>query len=263
MKLWVLMENTPCCPEMASEHGLSFYLETATHNILFDAGQSAAFADNAQRMGVDLSKVDVAILSHGHYDHSGGLARFFQLNHHAPVYLHPLALGDQCHGESRYIGIDPALKDNPRLIPVDRDFAISPTVTLRSCNEKNRPYPTNSDGLTVKQGDHIAPDTFLHEQYLEIQDKGRSILISGCSHKGILNIMDWFAPDILVGGFHFMNVDTTSGASPVLDHAAQVLCQYNTQYYTCHCTGLAPYQYLKALMGPQLHALTAGDVVEL
>ena len=76
MKLWVLMENTACREDLAKEHGLSLYLQTGERHILFDAGQSGAFADNARAMGVDLEQVDTAVLSHGHYDHGGGLNRF-------------------------------------------------------------------------------------------------------------------------------------------------------------------------------------------
>ena len=79
MKIVTLMENTACREHLSFEHGLSLYIETQNQKILFDAGQSGAFADNAEKLGVDLREVDFAVLSHGHYDHSGGLARFLEL----------------------------------------------------------------------------------------------------------------------------------------------------------------------------------------
>ena len=87
MKIIALMENTAAVPDVLSEHGLSLYLEGKGHRILFDTGQSENFAVNAKRLGVDLAAVDLAILSHGHYDHGGGLKRFLELNQKAPVYL--------------------------------------------------------------------------------------------------------------------------------------------------------------------------------
>ena len=73
MKLCTLLENTACRNDLTAEHGLSLYMETGNHKILFDMGQSDAFAANAHKLHIDLTQVDTAILSHGHYDHSGGL----------------------------------------------------------------------------------------------------------------------------------------------------------------------------------------------
>ena len=84
MKLTTLIENTTLSPALTAEHGLSLYIETRGHKILFDMGQSPAFAENAETLGVDLSEIDLAILSHGHYDHGGGLATFLELNSTAP-----------------------------------------------------------------------------------------------------------------------------------------------------------------------------------
>ena len=91
MKLVTLMEDTTCAPAFACEHGLSFYIETGSSKLLFDMGQTDLFLKNAAMCGVDLSKVDTAFVSHGHYDHGGGLAAFLKINDHAPVYLHEKA----------------------------------------------------------------------------------------------------------------------------------------------------------------------------
>ena len=86
MKITTLVENTACADCYAAEHGLSLFIETKTKNILFDSGPSGAFADNAEKLGVDLGKVDLVILPYGHYDHSDGL-RFLQLNEAKPFHL--------------------------------------------------------------------------------------------------------------------------------------------------------------------------------
>jgi len=87
MKIHVLMENSASSDDFAAEHGLSLLVETAGRHILFDTGASAAFADNAEKMGVDLSRVELAVLSHGHYDHGGGLTRFLEVNTQASVWV--------------------------------------------------------------------------------------------------------------------------------------------------------------------------------
>ena len=114
-------------------------------------------------------------------------------------------------------------------------------------------------GLLVEEDGVRKPDDFRHEQYLLIEEKGRKILISGCSHKGILQIADAFRPDILIGGFHFMKVEEEEK----LAEAAKKLLEYDTVYYTGHCTGQKQYAYLKAIMGERLHYIAAGTVLEL
>ena len=261
MIITTLMENTAIEDGFLFEHGLSLHIQTREHRVLFDTGQSNGFIANAGRLGIDLAAVDMAVLSHGHYDHGGGLMGFLALNDHAPVYVSRYAFDGFYAGEERYIGLEPALKANPRLVPVGDSLEIGDGLTLFSCNERPRPYVMDSYGLNVLRGDALMPDDFRHEQYLLIQEQGKRVLISGCSHKGILNIMSWFTPDVLIGGFHFMKVDPAGAEHTVLDEAAQVLAQADTQYYTCHCTGLAQYEYLKARMGDQLRYLAAGQQI--
>ena len=89
MKITTLLENTSARPDLSAEHGLSLYIETAEHRILFDMGQTALFSHNASVLGIDLAAVDIAILSHGHYDHVGGVTAVRQAFPGVPVYLHP------------------------------------------------------------------------------------------------------------------------------------------------------------------------------
>ena len=98
MKITTLMENTACSPEFACEHGLSLYIETGKRKLLFDAGQSGAFAENAGKLGIDLRQVDAFVLSHGHYDHGGGLPRFLEVNRQAMIYVNQFAFEPHYHG---------------------------------------------------------------------------------------------------------------------------------------------------------------------
>ena len=264
MKITVLAENTACREDLTCEHGLSLLIETRDHCILFDAGQTDAFADNAHKLGIDLRQVDLAILSHGHYDHSGGLARFLEINTTAPVYLHPEAWTPHFNADGKYIGMDPALSASPRLRCLDGETTLAEGITLHNCNQQPRPIPFANFGLTMQSGTEILPDNFHHEQYLQIEEAGKRICVSGCSHKGILNILSWFRPDVLVGGFHFMKLDPQVPAdAEALDTAAIRLLQSPTVYYTGHCTGQAQFDFLKARMGDRLHDLSTGCVITL
>ena len=87
MRIINLMEDTPGVTGLYYEHGLSFYIETEKHKILLDTGASSAFIENARHLGIDLKKVDVVVLSHGHYDHAGGILAFAKLNSTAKIYM--------------------------------------------------------------------------------------------------------------------------------------------------------------------------------
>ena len=261
MKISVLMENTPFEDGFLFEHGLSFFIETERHRVLFDTGQSDGFIANALRLGIDLSAVDIAVLSHGHYDHGGGLQAFLALNSKAPVFVSQYAFDGFYAGEGRYIGLDPDLKGHPRLVPVGESLMLDDELELFACNARARPYVMDSYGLSILRDNALLPDDFRHEQYLLIKEQGKRVLISGCSHKGILNIMSWLEPDILIGGFHFMKVDPEGPDRKVLDEAAQIMLLHDAAYHTCHCTGLPQYEYLKQRMGDRLNYLAAGQQI--
>lgn len=260
MKITVLTENTSISKLYPSEHGLSLYIETNKHKILFDMGQSSLFAENASKMGIDLSLADIAILSHGHYDHGGGLAAFLEHNSKAPVYLSKFAFEPHYNASNKCIGLDPNMQNSDRLIFTDGITVIDDELTLFSSSTVKLRESINNSGLSVMTDGELVPEDFRHEQYLQISDKNKSILISGCSHIGILNITDHFRPDILVGGFHFMKL---TPECEYLVKTAEKLLSYNTRFLTCHCTGIEQYKQLKSIMGEKLGYLSTGDVLDL
>ena len=260
MKITTLIENTAISPELTAEHGLSLFVQTGSCRFLFDAGQSGAFAENAQKLGIDLKTADFAVLSHGHYDHGGGMMEFLEQNSRAKLYLREDAFGNYCNGIRKYIGLDHRLRRSGRLVLTGNAYTIAPGLTLCTCNNRHRPIPTDPFGLTEQVGSDFRPDAFRHEQYLLIEEAGKRVLLSGCSHKGILNILDWFRPDVLVGGFHFKQLDP---ASPRLREWGEAMAKYDTLFYTGHCTGQAQYDVLKTILGDRLHSVSTGTVVEI
>lgn len=260
MRIAVLTENTSRC-DFPTEHGLSLYLETEMHKILFDTGQSPLFLENADRLGIHIEDVDICVLSHGHYDHGGGLKTFLEHNSKANVYINPYVFETHLHGPKN-IGIEPSLEGNKRLVKISRNTELDEELSIISFFEEPLRFPVYANGLsTIRNGKEI-PEDFRHEQYLIIRDGSRKICISGCSHKGILNIMDRIQPDILIGGFHFMGLDPEKDFDK-LDRYAEKLSEYKTEYYTCHCTGVGPYDYLKKTMVTNLDYLWAGRVIEI
>lgn len=262
MKLYTLLENTACRDDLVCEHGLSLYIEANGQRILFDAGQSGAFADNAEKMGVDLTKVDICILSHGHYDHGGGIKRFLEVNDHAKVYVSQHAFGDYYNADEKYIGLSWELLSEERIVFVRDNVTLSDTLSLHTCPNFPQVYYTDPYGMQVKRRNQLETDDFRHEMYLLIREGERRIVVSGCSHRGVMNLKTWFAPDVFIGGFHLMKLDPEKEATR-LKFTAMELLKQETVYYTGHCTGEAQYEALKARMGERLQRLSTGAVFEI
>lgn len=254
MKITVLTENTTSSPHFGAEHGLSLLVKTGDKTILFDTGQSDLFFENAKKLGISLDSVDFAVISHGHYDHTGGIGKFLKENTEAPVFINPLAFGEYYNGTEKYIGMEKALCGNPRFILTDMVHHISPHITLYRAEDTPTPFPLSSGGLNEKSKGEFVPDTFLHEQYLLIEEKGRRILLSGCSHRGIMNIAAAFKPDVLIGGFHLSKFPLGDD----LKSAAEYLDSFQTDFYTCHCTGEAQFEFMSQYM-KNLHYIRSGD----
>lgn len=260
MKISVLAENIALSSEYIAEHGLSLYIEINNKKILFDMGQTDAFAKNAETLGIDLKNVDFAVISHGHYDHGGGLKTFLDINKNAPIYLNCHAFEN--HFSDKYIGLDKSLQNHPQLLFVKDYLRIDENIELFSCNNVQLKYPICSFGLTAEIDGEIKNDDFRHEQYMLIKEGNKKILISGCSHKGIVNLTEHFKPDILVGGFHFMKICTEGEGRERLNTAAEELNKQSTVYYTCHCTGEAQYRYLKTMMSDICY-VSCGSCIEI
>ncbi len=258
MELTVLLENTSMDETFACAHGLSLLLETNGRRILFDMGPGAQFSRNAEALGIDLASVEFAVLSHGHYDHGGGLDVFLRRNQTAPVYLAPDAFAHHSAADGRDIGLDPHLDGCKRLNTTAPVYPIGPGMTLFSA-VKGDAFCSPINATLYENG---APDHFAHEQSLLLEADGTLYLFGGCAHCGIVNIMNRAielagrAPDVAVSGFH-LSVGSTAPDDFVRALGRRLL-DFPTQFYTCHCTGAQPYALLREVMGARISALSGG-----
>lgn len=265
MNIKILMDNNAACQGCASAHGLSVYVETAHHKVLVDAGPDASFAKNAAAMNVDLKAVDTVVLSHGHYDHSGGLSEFMRINSKAVIYAAEGFEKPHYDRDGRYIGVEPALIGNPRIKTVSGNHKIDEELGILQFNHGALLEEIDecgmSEGTILEDGTvRLAPESFDHEQFLLVNEGEKKVLFSGCSHKGIVNIAGKaakFHVAAIFGGFHFMGVKPEEFAR--LENTAKKLLEYPVTYYTGHCTGMEQYEFMKGIMGDSLHYAASGS----
>lgn len=214
MKITALIENTTSKQDIKPQHGLSLYIETQKHKILIDTGSDDTFLSNAQKLGIDISAVDIMIITHGHYDHGGGLKTFMLANKTAKVYVQATAF-DRHYTKilglfKINVGINNTLMTNSQIVLVDGDMHIDDEIRLITYPTGNKLLPKFNKSLFVKKDNRYIRDVFDHEQSVIIADN-KTVLIGGCAHRGIVNIINDAEQkkgkpiDVCISGFYLFN----------------------------------------------------------
>ncbi len=282
MRITVLVENTRLenRKDLIAEHGLSLHIYRDDKQILFDTGATEAFSTNAEKLGVHIQQVDMVIISHHHFDHGGGLAHFFEANQKAKVYLR------QCEKKeyyfrvwgiiNKYIGLDKGLfkRYANRFDFVNEFTEISPGIFILTRIGKPYPLPKGNRHLFAQRSSTRELDRFEHELIMVIQEEEGLVVFTGCSHSGLLNMIDTVAkrfPGVRIkavfGGFHLIGLpilNTMAGSKREVEGIAKEILKYPIdKLYTGHCTGMKAYQVLKGILGEKLEHFPTGSSVEV
>lgn len=260
MKITVLIENTVAKPlDLLGEHGLSLWVETPEHRFLYDAGQSGAVVHNAAVLGVPLREADAVVLSHGHYDHTGGLrAALKAIGRRVPVYAHPDIFSPHRVSEpDRYVGIP---FGRAELEACGAEFhwitdaeQIFPNVWASGTVPKLNSFERGDARMYIWEGDRRVSDPLNDDLslYLDTGDEGL-VILTGCAHAGIANIVE-HARSVtgrervraVIGGTHLAPVDTGQ-----LEATIAYLQKLELELLAAaHCTGLAVATRLAAEFG--------------
>jgi 7,8-dihydropterin-6-yl-methyl-4-(beta-D-ribofuranosyl)aminobenzene 5'-phosphate synthase len=280
MRVTALVENSRLegRDDLQPEFGLSLHVELNGTRVLFDTGASAAFARNATTLGIDIPRVDVAVISHHHFDHGGGIGHFLAANDRAPIYLREGPLTGRWFKAfavvRRPIGLDLALLGRfpDRIDFVSGMHEVAAGVHLLTGIGSAHQRPRGNRYLFVESGGKLVRDPFDHELMMVVRVDEGMVVFSGCSHHGILNMIDTAIasfPDVPIkavfGGFHLIGLPylrtMAATRAEVREIGRQIMAKVKGTVYTGHCTGDRAFSVLEDVMGETLRLFPTGASV--
>lgn len=271
MRLTVLTENTANQRGMLAEHGLSVLVETGGRKILFDTGQTDVFQKNASALGISLEGVDAIVLSHGHYDHGGGLQTLYQKGSLPTVYLGRGALEEKlCEekdGSRKQIGI-PWRSQRPSELSFVENTGrteIFPDIFLVSGMRQRTDYEGVPSCFLCRRAGSLIKDEMQDEQMLVVREGGKLHVVAGCCHMGVvsclLHVRSLFLEEpfgMIFAGMHLRG----ASAKRVEATIAAIREMEPDCLVPVHCTGVLAIAQMKLAFGKKCRLAEAGKVLE-
>ena len=256
----ILCDNSVAGPGVLAEHGLSLHIDADGRSFVFDTGASGVFVGNAARLGADLSRAATVVLSHGHYDHTGGLASLLSAYGHREVIGHPEVFAAKYSRQrsrpARAIGCPESRR---RLSSLGATFMLSaepqeiaPGVITTGAIPRTTDFEHIPPHFAVKRGRKLARDSFDDEQAVVVRTRRGLVVIVGCAHRGLTNTIRR-AIELtgdgrvcaVIGGTHLAAADPAQVERTIKELRALDV----SRLVACHCTGFVPAAEMRSVFG--------------
>jgi 7,8-dihydropterin-6-yl-methyl-4-(beta-D-ribofuranosyl)aminobenzene 5'-phosphate synthase len=269
-RLTILVDNNvPAGSNLVPEHGFAALIERGSERMLFDTGQGPALIENAAKLHKDLANLTCVLLSHGHYDHTGGLLHAVNMNPGIRVVAHPAVFSahmklDEGEKAPRTIGIPHTrreLEDVGAVFEFIEDFReISQGLWFSGYVPRYFKSPSSPGLVTVMNGQTVS-DPMEDDASLVIETPPGPCVVLGCAHAGVRNILEHVRANLGIHRIHAVIGGTHLGPSDKAETFAAIkaLEDFNVQVVaTAHCTGSGPTEVLRAYFGSRYCEASAG-----
>jgi 7,8-dihydropterin-6-yl-methyl-4-(beta-D-ribofuranosyl)aminobenzene 5'-phosphate synthase len=272
LSITALAENTAGKFDLLGGWGLSLWIEADGHRLLCDTGQGRSLMHNARVLGIDVSRADALVLSHGHSDHSGGIAALVDSGFRGKVFANPAALAKRYQLEDSRVRLKGmsaecinALRQDVQFIDSSAPARIGPGLIVTGTIPRRTEFEDTGGAFFLDEA-CTQPDSLVDDQALLIETPGGWVVITGCGHSGAVNTLNYAAQltgsrriSAFLGGMHLL-----AASEERIRATAKALQDFGVRIVApCHCTGFAATGLLQAELGAAAVALHTGSKLRL